>query len=490
VASVIFVLFVVVPGLRVVGGQSDAGDDELVRVSGTRSVAIGSPAAGNRITSYPLELYVARVLAGEAEPNAPDGELEALAVAIRTYAIFNAGRHRRDGYDLCDTTHCQVLRAATAATRRAALATTGRILTYHGAPADVYYSASCGGRSEAASEVWPGTNLPYLVPVDDDVHGGDVPWTLDLTLGQIQKLLRGAGFEGRLQDIRVDARNASDRVARLRLRGLHPELITGVQFRNIVGPRTLRSTAFTLERRGTAMRFTGRGYGHGVGMCVVGAGRRARRGETAEQILSKYYPGLEVVSLDRAPKPVLDTAMPVTPPARVIPAGGVVARVPTASAITAAQIERTAMAARDTLSKTLGVDAAPMTIELHGSLDRFREVTGQPWWVSAVATGTSIDLAPAAVLEQRDGVDAAIREAVAELLVTPVLAGRPAWVRVGAARYFARTTPVAPPGKVRCPSDAELTLAISAAAQRDANARAEACFAQAYAHVKDWRAVR
>jgi stage II sporulation protein D len=65
-----------------------------------------------------------------------------------------------------------------------------------------------------------------------------------------------------------------------------------------VGAATLRSTAFTLERKDDLLHFTGRGYGHGVGMCVVGAARRARRGETADAILMTYYPGLRIESLD------------------------------------------------------------------------------------------------------------------------------------------------------------------------------------------------
>lgn len=143
------------------------------------------------------------------------------------------------------------------------------------------------------------------------------------------------------------------------------------------------------------------------------------------------------------------------------------------------------------ISKTLGTTVAPITIQLHESLESFRLATGRPWWVSAVASATAIDLAPAAVLVQRDGVEAALRIAVAELLVSEPLAGRPVWVRVGAARYFGRETPpAASSSRVRCPADAELTLAISVTAQRDAESRAEACFARAYASIKDWRAVR
>ena len=70
--------------------------------------------------------------------------------------------------------------------------------------------------------------------------------------------------------------------------------MSGAQFRTAIGPTTLRSTAFSIERSDDGVRFTGRGFGHGVGMCVIGAGRRAARGESMEAILAQYYPGLEL----------------------------------------------------------------------------------------------------------------------------------------------------------------------------------------------------
>ncbi len=135
----------------------------------------------------------------------------------------------------------------------------------------------------------------------------------------------------------------------------------------------------------------------------------------------------------------------------------------------------------------------PMTIRLHDTLDAFRMATNRPWWVSEVADGTTIDLAPVAVLEQRGGLEASVRTAIAELLVARALDGRPIWVRVGAARYFSQAAngPARPAlSRAPCPSDAELTLAVSAPAQREAEARAQACFARAIERVQDWRAVR
>ena len=139
----------------------------------------------------------------------------------------------------------------------------------------------------------------------------------------------------------------------------------------------------------------------------------------------------------------------------------------------------------------LPVQFSPVTVTVHETLDSFRTATGRPWWVSSVSAGSSIHLAPPALLAQRDGVGAVLRVAIAELLVAPALQDRPAWVRVGAARYYARTAAMpAPRSRVQCPSDAELLLAVSAAAQREADTRAEACFARALGERQDWREVR
>jgi hypothetical protein len=84
-----------------------------------------------------------------------------------------------------------------------------------------------------------------------------------------------------------------------------------------------------------------------------------------------------------------------------------------------------------------------------------------------------------------------VRTAMAELLMSATFADRPAWVRVGGARYFAAASrPPTPSPNVSCPADAELTLALSAVAQREAETRAVQCFARALAKTPDWRAVK
>jgi stage II sporulation protein D len=505
---VFFVTFVVtfLRGLDVsLPAQVDVTEADLTAASAGRTIRVGSVADGH-VTIVPLEVYVARVLAGEADPKAGDAAQQALAIAVRTYTLKNSNRHARDGYDLCDSTHCQVPRPSTPASRRAAMATVGQVLTWHGEVAEVFYSASCGGRSERAADVWPGADYPYLVSRPDDVCQDDPEWTTEFALGDVQRALERVGFEGdRLKDVRVDARTSSGRVARLRLSGMRPDVIAGDQFRLAIGAVNLRSTAFTLETHGDALRFIGRGFGHGVGMCVIGAARRALRGESARMILAQYYPGLELTPLsgiapiETSTSVLLGTrpsppAAPSTaaPPAFLPRVSGITVTVPPSSRVTASEIERMAASAHAELARSLGISVLPFTIRLHETLDSFRLATNRPWWVSEVADGTVIDLAPAGVLAQRGGVEASIRIAVAELLVARPLAGRPAWVRVGAARYFGEGTAAvsaASPG-TRCPPDAELLLAVSAPAQREAEQRAEACFARELARAGDWKLVQ
>src|SRR5947207_2850826 len=124
------------------GAWARAGASDVDAAQGGRAADAGAVlrigfARGSAydVTSLPLDTYVARVLAGEAARDSRPAALEALAIAIRTYALANRGRHRADGFDMCDQTHCQVVRTATPPTEQAARATAGRVLIHDGAPA-------------------------------------------------------------------------------------------------------------------------------------------------------------------------------------------------------------------------------------------------------------------------------------------------------------------------------------------------------------------
>ncbi|MEP7117921.1 MAG: SpoIID/LytB domain-containing protein, partial [Acidobacteriota bacterium] len=489
-----------------------AADAALRAASGSRVVRVGVALAngGVRIDTVPIEEYVSRVISGEGQPRAGAAAQEALAIVIRTFALANQHRHRAEGYDLCDSTHCQVMRPALPLARAAALATAGRVLLDKGQPAFVYYSANCGGIPALASEVWPGA-VDYR-PGDprDDACEDEPAWTNQLTVAQIERVLRAAGLDGRLKSLAVAERTTSNRAGRLKAEGFTPSTLSAYEFRMAVG-RTLgwqlvRSTAFELTRTDLGYRFHGTGYGHGVGLCVVGAGRRAARGESATQILRAYFGDLAESTVP-APTTELRAAPPLAVPPRLAIAAPPVAApaAPTSSAtdirlVLPPEHERERMfvtelarRARSDVATRAGVPApAPIGLTFHPSVEAFGRATGQPWWVAAATVGTDIDFTPLDDLRRRGTLESTLRQEVAHVVLDGLLRTRPAWVREGASLFFsAPESPPAPPGaRVSCPSDAELLRPVSGGAEREAFSRADRCFRRQIAQGRGWRDVR
>ena len=463
------------------------------------------PNGTTRIETIPVDDYIAQVLAGEGQPRAGDAAQQALAITARTFAMANRNRHRREGFDLCDTTHCQVVRPATATTTRAAQATSGRLLLNQGQPAFVFYSASCGGRTESASEVWPGAiDYAGAASLRDDADEHEADWESDVRVHDIERALRGAGLRGdRLRDLRVVARNQSNRVSKVRIDGFTPPEMSGHEFRMAVGRvagfQAIKSTAFDLNRTGNGYHFRGRGFGHGVGLCVIGAGNRAARGATADEILKFYYPGLTV---GRGSPGLLTSTAPAPVPARSVPAAPAVPMVVASTDVVLAlpgteEGERATLMtlirrSRDEVIKATGtIPPARLRVTVHPTVDSFGRATGQPWWVSGATDGLAIDLLPLTTLKQQSQLDRTVRHEVAHALLDGSLSKRPMWVREGAAAYFASPPASRSSGsRVTCPSDAELLRPISAGAQREAYSRAETCFAREIASGTRWDQVK
>ena len=495
-------------------------------------VGFERPDGSHNIQNIPIETYVARVLAGEAARESPPAALEALAIAIRTFAIINRNRHNADGYDVCDTTHCQVVRTAYPATERAAAATAGLILVRNGVPVPLFYSASCGGRTEVPSAVWPGSDDPsYLPSQRDDACGGAPEWTADIKAADLTRSLKAAGFRGdRLREMRIVARNGSGRVSKLRLDGFSPEQISGQDLRAVVG-RTLgwllvKSAAFEMERHGDVYHFEGHGYGHGVGMCVIGSVNLAARGQTAAQILNRYYPGLDIVTLTGAPPPapapapvpalpVYGPAAPVSSSARATPSIPVASR-PSVALVPAmpspidlslpdddegelTAIQALTLRARDDVARSLGV-AAPsrVAVRFHPTTQSYERATGQSWFTSGAIVGGEVHLLPLAVLRDRGVLERTIRHELVHVMIDEALRNRPAWVREGAAIYFAGDRPESaeaeskfrPRSRLSCPEDLDLLQPVSAGSLSNAHARALACFARQAGDGKSWRDVK
>jgi SpoIID/LytB domain protein len=501
---------------------------------------------GYDVRGLGLEDYVARVLAGEAAPRSAPAALEALAVTVRTFALANRGRHGRDGFDLCDLTHCQVLREPYAAARAAAAATAGLVLAWQGAPASVYYTASCGGVGERPSNVWPGApDPPFLPSRRDSGCAGEPPWSAEIQATDITRALVAAGFRGReVREVRVRSRSASGRVLSLGVPGMTPDEISGQALRMAVGRalgwQLIKSTDFQVKRASRGYRFTGRGFGHGVGFCVIGATRRAAAGASRAALLTQYFPGAQVVPLSAEllrPQvtPPADPAVPLASgdavgvgaplsrsiapapstsdppaaaaaPARGTPAPPPVGDTPAGLSVTLPSADErdrsyvTAVAERALAAAAARVGkASPSSVRLvfHPTVEAFTRETGESWWSAASTSGSRIDLQPSSVLRARGELEATIAHETGHVVTGPALANRARWVQEGAAMFAAGAiTPqeitaarrLGPPSG--CPADAALARPASAAAAKDAYARARECFARALATNSRWDEIR
>jgi len=270
--------------------------------------------AGGRVLSVPLEEYVLGTVLAEV---APTGETAAVAARIfevqaivaRSYATANLGRHRADGFDFCDTTHCQVYDPARIRTARLAPAardavqrTAGQILSYANRAAEGLFHADCGGSTAAADAVWGGRAVPYLLPRRDDIDpAAHRQWRWSASADQLRSALRGdvrTDVGRSLTSITIATRDESGRARQVALNGERSLLVRGEDFRMAIvrahGARTIQSTRLSITRSGSAYVFEGTGFGHGVGLCQTGAAARARRGETTEAILGAYFAGTRV----------------------------------------------------------------------------------------------------------------------------------------------------------------------------------------------------
>ena len=178
--------------------------------------------------------------------------------------------------------------------------TAGEVLTYDGAIIQAFYHSSCGGKTEAAENVW-GTSIPYLKGVDCQYCqlSPSSAWDQKLSLKELEERLRAAGFKATgLIDIRAGVRNSRGRLKNVIAVTQRGEVaIPGDQFRKAVGYGIIKSTNFTVRVANGDALFSGTGNGHGVGLCQWGAKQRALEGFSYSEILSYYYPGTELKQL-------------------------------------------------------------------------------------------------------------------------------------------------------------------------------------------------
>ena len=233
-------------------------------------------------------------------------------------------------FDVCADDHCQryqgLTRAVGKTVRKVIDATWGQTLMYEGELCDARFSKCCGGVMEEFSACWADKDKPYLRALPDTPGHASVDnvfcntgdktilaqvlnsydqettdfyrWKESYTKLQLSELItRRSGIDiGEFQSMKVLERGRSYRCTKLRITGSLKTLIVGkeLEIRRILSESHLKSSAFDVVVDGDNVYLEGRGWGHGVGLCQIGAAVMASKGYDYTQILSHYYPGTEL----------------------------------------------------------------------------------------------------------------------------------------------------------------------------------------------------
>jgi len=255
------------------------------------------------VNELSLEDYLVGLINCEISSSWPIEAIKAQAVIARTYAVNRREARRNALYHLESSVIDQVYNGCEIEdnrARRGVSETAGEVLTYDGTVIQAFYHSSCGGKTEAAENVW-GKSIPYLKGVDCQYCqlSPSSAWDLKLSLKELGDRLRAAGIKATgLMDIRAGAINSRGRLKNLIAVTPWGEVsIPGDQFRKAVGYGVIKSTNFTVRVVNGDVTFAGLGNGHGVGLCQWGAKQRALEGFSYAEILSYYYPGTELKQL-------------------------------------------------------------------------------------------------------------------------------------------------------------------------------------------------
>lgn len=279
------------------------------------------------INALDLETYLCGVIAAEIPASSPLEALKAQAVAARTLAVRNMGRHRKEGFNFCSGTHCQVYRGATVetpSTTRAVKETKGLVILYEGKPIEAFYHSNCGGCMRADVFESP----PYLFSHKFDGKGETLlcsPWYEEVWFRKDyecycskgrrsnfrwQRVYDGEDFEltfgfalgdlihifplkkgdcGHLTEVEVLRKKGAQQIrGSLKVRTFFDNIkssLCKIEVKYIQGDGV---------RTPSMLCIWGAGFGHGAGLCQEGAIGQAQEGRGYKEILTHYYKDVEI----------------------------------------------------------------------------------------------------------------------------------------------------------------------------------------------------
>lgn len=261
----------------------------------------------------PIEEYLLGVVAGEMRPDWPVEAYAAQAIVARTFTmdfIAQGGTKEQHNTDIStDEEEAQAYNAdaITPEIRRAVKMTAGQVMTYRGRYVKGWFSASCGGRTALAKdglaykEPEPAYMRSVACPEEEVIPESELFWKEKFTPQELAAALSELGHEiGAVSRIGVVSRSKeSHRARELKFTGANGEVtVPGADFRIAIGPQKMRSIWLTdIEHAADGITLSGRGFGHGVGLCQWGAHALAKAGKKPEEIVKHYYPEVKITKL-------------------------------------------------------------------------------------------------------------------------------------------------------------------------------------------------
>ncbi len=422
--------------------------------------------------TLPIETYVERVVSSESGTADTPQSLQALAIVVRSFALHQ--HHAHLDYDLCDSTHCQLLHwsaAPSPAAHAATQATAGETLWYHGHPASAFFHQDCGGRTAAPAELWPqggearptagithaGPDTRY--PTPDTRHptpwllsrpdnyctaNGVRSWSANISLADLTNALSTAGLvRPGWRTLTVSRRGnpslgQSPRAIFLKA---GPTEISAEDFRlavgNAFGWGHILSTWFEITPQGDHFLFNGRGSGHGVGLCQHGAAAMAAQGHSTSEILAQYFPGAEPLDESTA-RPW--QSLPVPGASHSLTLQTLEAAAPSSTAASS-YLPILAQALAEAQSSSGLQPSAPLTVRAYPSTTAFRNATLAPGWVAAFTEGNFIATQPLPTLASRHLLLPTLRhEFLHALLEAHSAPTAPLWLREGLVEVLAEAS--------------------------------------------------
>ncbi|MBN2012666.1 SpoIID/LytB domain-containing protein [candidate division KSB1 bacterium] len=318
--------------------------NEQLQYRGNIRIAFNNAGLLVVINEIDLENYLASVNSSEMTPDCPLGLLEAQTVAARSTVLATMGKHHYNtDFHLCSDDHCQCYQGALrerSISQQAVWNTFGEILIHGSHVCDARYSKICGGIMESYPNVWEDIHIPYLVEGIDSNNSIDLPadteasarqfidsnpdvfcntsryplppklsnlystkdlfrWQVTYSREEIEQLIREKHGEdiGELLDIIPLSRGASGRLIFIDIIGSKKQLRIGkeLEIRRTFSKSHLYSSCFYIEKTLTTnyqistVTLKGAGWGHGVGLCQVGATTMSSMGYSYTDILSHYF---------------------------------------------------------------------------------------------------------------------------------------------------------------------------------------------------------